>query len=140
MFYPNSPHLTYTHIYIDHFVPVWIYWGLKLYSEVNYNVYLNMEKYSACPEHVQAEFERIRQCQLHDAMSTWDKDTGPPAPPMPEPGSGQLIGELPCVFKIRIHESRRYSPAKVWHKLVTPSQLVPAQWYGSGSSIQMDTQ
>ena len=95
VFYPNSPHLMYTHICVDHFIPVWIYWGLKSYSEVNYNVYLNMEKYNTCPERVQAEFERIRQCQLHDAMSAWDEDTGPPAPPMPEPGSGQWIGELP---------------------------------------------
>ena len=52
-----------------------------------------MEKYKAHPEHVQAEFKRIRQCQLHNAMSA-QEDTGPPAPPMPEPGSGQLIGKL----------------------------------------------
>ena len=69
VFYPDSPDLTYTHIYIDHFTPVWIYWGLKSYSEVNYNVYLNMEKYKAHPECVWAEFKKIRQCQLHNTMS-----------------------------------------------------------------------
>ena len=81
--YPNCQFLRCIHMFIKCCVPVWIFWGVKSFSEVDYNIYLSLDKYRPQVEHVKWEFEQLRsyEAQLQE--------------PMPQEGSGQLIGELP---------------------------------------------
>ena len=76
-------------------VPVWIFWGIKLFSEVNYNVYLSLDKYKPQPEHVKNQFEQLRLCKALLQKSI------PPGLPIPQEGSGQFMGELPWEYRER---------------------------------------
>ena len=73
-------------------VLVWIFWGVKSFSEVDYNIYLSLDKYKPQVEHVKWEFEWLRshEARLQEPM--------PPGLPMHRQGSGQLIGELPWEY------------------------------------------
>ena len=79
-------------MFVKCWVLVWIFWGVKSFSEVDYNIDLGLDKYKPQVEHVKREFEwlRSREAQLQEPM--------PPSPPMPQEGSGQLIGELPWEY------------------------------------------
>ena len=48
---------------------VWILWGIKLFLEVNYNVYLGLDKYKPQPEHIKNQFKqlRLREAQLQES-------------------------------------------------------------------------
>ena len=73
-------------------VPVWIFWGIKSFSEVNYSVYLSLDKYKPQPEHVKNQFEQLRLCKAPLQKSI------PPGLPIPQEGSGQFMGELPWEY------------------------------------------
>ena len=77
------------HMFVKCWVPVWIFWRVKSFTEVDYNIYLGLDKYKPQVEHVKREFERLRsrEARLQEPM--------PPGPPMSQEGSGQLIGKLP---------------------------------------------
>ena len=58
--YPDCQFLRCIHMFIKCWVLVWIFWGVQSFSEVDYNIYLSLDKYKPQVEHVKREFEQLR--------------------------------------------------------------------------------
>ena len=90
--HPSFKNLRCAYILIICNMLVWILWGIKLFLEVNYNVYLGLDKYKPQPEHVKNQFEQLR---LHEVQL---QESIPPGLPIPQEGSGQFMWELPWEY------------------------------------------
>ena len=55
--YPDCQFLRCIHMFVKCQVSVWIFWGVKSISEVDYNIYLSLDKYKPQVEHVKWVFE-----------------------------------------------------------------------------------